>query len=193
MLKFQEAIKKAVQSQRIHNQFKQLESENQSDNASFPVSQQNSILSKTIKALICRINKLELKLRLVDDEHINNDEFNKLIMNITYFCDNKKETSEFIDEMRKKNADNKNKEVIDIFNLYLPLFSVLASLAIAYLTTTEITEENIRNLTVTFNLFMLGFLNAIKSSTENSAVGIDLYSKAWDLYSDNIKNICKYY
>jgi hypothetical protein len=163
-----------------------------------------NLLNKKIKALECSIKKLELKLRLVDEEYIEKTEFDKLISNIIYKCDkddkNDKDdtTKNFIIEMKKKREDNNNKtaddehtELVDFFNLYLPTLSLFAAIAISYLSTIEITPTNIVKSTAIFNMFILNFIKTIKPFIEDSATYTDLYSKAFGLYPQDINNIYK--
>jgi hypothetical protein len=163
-----------------------------------------NLLNKKIKALECSIKKLELKLRLVDEEYIEKTEFDKLISNIIYKCDkddkNDKDdtTKNFIIEMKKKREDNNNKtaddehtELVDFFNLYFPTLLLFAAIAISYLSTIEITPTNIVKSTAIFNMFILNFIKTIKPFIEDSATYTDLYSKAFGLYPQDINNIYK--
>lgn len=205
-LRFKKLAHTALETNRIEQNFLKFNNVPALSQQSSKYIPDSESLYKKIKELQCSIKKLELKLRLVDKEYIDDsknnskNEFNKLIGEIKYSCDNfqKDETNKFIKEMKEKNADNKNKahdnehkEVIDILNFYLPCLSVFASLAVASLATTEITQENITQATNTFDAFMVGFIITIKPYIENSAAGIDLYSKAWDLYSENINKTYK--
>lgn len=156
--------------------------------------QPNKSISEIISELQCSIKKLELKLRLVDGEDIEDPIiFNTLIFDIKNSCGDNETTENFINEMKKKREDNKKKaadddhtELIEFFNFYLPSLSLFAAVAISYLSSIEITPQNIIKSTTIFNIFILNFIKTIKPFIEDSATYVDLYSKAFGLYSEDI-------
>jgi len=159
-------------------------------------------IDRQILELQCSIKKLELKLRLVDGEDIKKEDFDFLIFNIENYCpnDNDNTTKKFIAEMTEKREENNQKkaediqkeadddqtELVEFFNFYLPSLSLFAAIAISYLSTTEITPENITKSTVIYNTFIINFLKTIKPYIEDSATYMDLFSKGLGLYQTEI-------
>lgn len=160
-------------------------------------------ISQIISELQCSIKKLELKLRLVDGENIKEKDFEFSIFDIEQSCPNNITTKKFIAEMTKKREDNIEKaaedlqkeaddeqtELFDFFNFYLPSISLFAAIAISYLSTTEITTENITKSTVIYNAFIINFLTTIKPYLENGTAYMDLFSKGLGLYPREINFI----
>lgn len=207
-LTFKKLAQTALEAKKIEKAFKKIDPVSQRpsiniDFASQPPSKiipNNEILYKQIRELQCNIKKLELKLRLVDEEYIDNsnNKFDKLIYDIQYSCDNfrKDGTNEFIQEMKEKNAnnkknvaDNKHKNVVNVLNFVLPCLSIFTSSAIPFLINTKITGEDIEKATIIYNNINSSVvLPLIKSAIEGSVTAIDLYSKAFELYLENTNN-----
>jgi len=162
-------------------------------------------IDRQILELQCSIKKLELKLRLVDGEDIKKEDFEFLTFDIEKYCpnDNDNTTKKFIAEMTEKRKENNQKkaediqkeadddqtELVEFFNFYLPSLSLFAAIAISYLSTTEITPENITKSTVIYNTFIINFLRTIKPYIEDSATYMDLFSKGLGLYQTEINDI----
>jgi hypothetical protein len=146
-----------------------------------------------ISELDCRIKQLELRLRLVEGEKIDDVETSFDINDMKKKCNyddnssefkifNKKIKSKKIDDEQKE-QDDKYKETIDLLNLYLPILSILTAFSLPFLinkgANEGITEGNIENATNTFSkiapLILTSFMDV-------SVPTVDLYSKAYDIY-----------
>ena len=90
---------------------------------------------------------------------------------------------------KKKAADNKHKNVLNVLNFVLPCLSIFTSSAIPFLINTKITVEDIEKATIIYNNINSSVvLPLIQSAIEGSITTIDIYSKAFELYSEKINN-----
>jgi hypothetical protein len=169
-----------------------LDSENTQQSALPP---RNPNETKILK-LECRIRKLELKLRLVDKEYIDNKEFDNLIKFIQYFCGVNDETKGFIREMMLKNAENKKKifdyeykRVVNILNIVLPCLSIFISTAIPFLIIKNITTADIDEAIFIYNKINNSIVLPL---IQGSVITIDLYSKALEIFDAPINKSVKH-
>jgi len=149
-----------------------------------------------ISKLECRIRKLELKLRLVDKEFIDKNEFDNLIKFIQYFCDVNDETKGFISKMMLKNAENKKKifdyeykRVVNILNIVLPCLSIFISTAIPFLIIKNITNADIEDAIIIYNKINISIVLPL---IQGSIITIDLYSKALEIFDAPINKSVKH-
>jgi len=145
---------------------------------SVPPNQDNSIaienLQKQIKCIECSIKKLELNLKLTNEDGIKDDEFTNLLTEISELCgdengENECETNlqEFVDEVILKRDMNSISGLIKLASFMCPilafanksLFSELAA------TAETVTKPNIEQNTVGICSKIIGYIT--RSGNEN--------------------------
>jgi hypothetical protein len=154
----------------------------------------NNILSEKIKCIEYSIKKLELDMRLTNEDSIGNEEFNnvlleinKLSLNVSDTCFQRITIEEFQDNARMKRKMNSYAAMIKMASFICPVLAIANKSALMRLTkaTTNITGEDIKNtksVCSTIIMTMLNFASVENGEIlETASTSLDLVGKGHDV------------
>jgi hypothetical protein len=170
-------------------------------------------IMKQLDIMKCSINKLELKMKLVNEENINDEEFEKLevcckgdnVRNYTGFKELCTDNLKFIEEAKLKQGVNKFSSYVKFFSFICPVLSIInIGLLKQLLQTPElITVDKVTTAHSICDKVILGIsegmrgITSIIDNTEKAVEILDIVGKsndagATELSFDVIKNIKEY-
>jgi hypothetical protein len=162
-------------------------------------NQDNSIaienLQKQIKCIECSIKKLELNLKLTNEDRINDHDFLNLLNQISELCGNDNgekgekeecETNlqEFVDEVILKRDMNSISGLIKLASFMCPILAFANKSLFSELAATAAIPENTDKNTVSICSKIIGYItrsgNEGLLTIDDTATGIDFLDKAHD-------------
>jgi len=152
----------------------------------------NKILSEKIKCIEYSIKKLELDLRLTNEDSIGTDEFENVLLEITNLSNNVSDTciqritiKEFEDNARMKRNMNSYAAMIKMASFICPVLAIANKSALSQLSSVNITREHIQNtksVCSTIIMTMLNFASVENGDIlETASTAVDLVGKGHDV------------
>ena len=155
----------------------------------------NKLLSEKIKCVEYSIKKLELDMRLTNEDSIGTDEFNNVLHEIIKLSNNVSDTciqritiTEFEESARMKRKMNSYAAMIKMASFICPVLAIANKSALTRLSevaTTTITDENIKNTKNICSTIIMSMLNF--ASIENGEIlevattAVDVVDKGHDV------------
>jgi hypothetical protein len=155
---------------------------------------ETNVLSEKIKCIEYSIKKLELDLRLTNEDSIGNEEFDNVLLEIKNLSNNVSNTcfqritiKEFEDNARMKRKMNSYAAMIKMASFICPVLAIANKSALMRLTkaTTDITPkqiENTKSICSTIIMTMLNFASVENGEIlETTSIALDLAGKGHDV------------
>jgi hypothetical protein len=143
------------------------------------------ILSEKIKCIEYSIKKLELDMRLTNEDSIGTDEFENVLLEITNLSNNVSGTciqritiEEFQENARMKRKMNSYAAMIKMASFICPVLAIANKSALSQLSSVNITSEHIQNTKSVCSTIIMTMLNF--ASVENGEI-LETASNAVDL------------
>ena len=153
---------------------------------------ENIVLSEKIKCIEYSIKKLELDLRLTNEDSIGTEEFenvlleiNKLSNNVSDTCIQRITIKEFEENARTKRNMNSYAAMIKMASFICPVLAIANKSALSQLSSVNITSEHIKNtksVCSTIIMTMLNFASVENGDIlETASTAVDLVGKGHDV------------
>ena len=136
-------------------------------------------VDKRLDDIECSIKKLELNLKLVDSEDIEEQNFFKLKDEIGDKCKNDvKKTKEFLTSMTTKRYENRLKKIVNYLSFICPVLTIINQTSIPnIINTTELTPAIIRSSLNIFQSYVVNVSNVFQEILDGTTETVDLLDK----------------
>ena len=148
-------------------------------------------INKRLDDIECSLKKLELNLRLVDEDDIKEPEFSVLKDKIRDKCETDKNKEEFLTSMTTKRYNNRLKKIVNYLSFICPVLSIINQTSIPNIISTELAPAVIKDTLTSLHLFAGQSSTKFQKVLDSTTSNVDLVDKALetDLFSlpDNFK------
>lgn len=150
-------------------------------------------INKRLDDIECSLKKLELNLRLVDEDDIKESEFSVLKDKIRDKCETDKNKEEFLTSMTTKRYNNRLKKIVNYLSFICPVLSIINQTSIPNIISTELAPAVIKDTLTSLHLFAGQSSTKFQKVLDSATSNVDLVDKGLetDLFSlpDNLKTI----
>lgn len=146
-------------------------------------------MEKRLDNVECSLKKLELNLRLVDGDDIDEEEFTKLKNEIEVKCNNDiKNTKKFLNEMINKKDNNSLKKIVKYLIFIGPVLSTITQTVIPYIVEKELSPEIIKSFLNTYQTYIEHVSKIFQTILQGGNDTVDLFDKGMEAEFFSVPN-----
>ena len=148
-------------------------------------------IDKRLDDIECSLKKLELNLRLVDADDIEEPEFSNLKDKIRDKCKADKNKEEFFTSMTTKRYNNRLKKIVNYLSFICPVLSIINQTSIPNIISMEFAPDVIRSSLTDLHLYAGDLSKNFQMVLDGTASNVDLLDKGLETdilsFPDNFK------